>query len=112
MIKTINVKEHMPNSEYGLFLMLQEISFAKKEGNRVLIVIHGYGSHGQGGAIRSLIRDTLKEMKSKAEICDFIEGERWAESAEKVKSLYQEFPSLVLNENLQNLNSGVTVIFV
>ena len=49
MIRVINVKEGNPNVDYALFLIDEEIKYSNAVGNKVVIIIHGYGSHGKGG---------------------------------------------------------------
>ena len=52
-IRTFNVEAGLPTLDEARRLVIEEIKQAKRAGARVLKVIHGYGSSGQGrGALR------------------------------------------------------------
>ena len=112
MLKVINIKENLPDTEYAVFQMSREIYFAKKENINVLVVIHGYGSNGVGGAIKKAVKDELTQLKSKKEIIDFSPGEQFGEMSELKSTLNKLYPETILNDHMQNLNSGVTVVWV
>ena len=52
MIKVINIKDNNPTVDYALCVLDTELKNAKLEGTQVVIVVHGYGSHGTGGEIK------------------------------------------------------------
>lgn len=110
MFKVINVKENQPECEYAVFLVEKEIDCAPKEDVDVLIVIHGYGSHGVGGTIKNEVRIKLKELKSNGKIRDFIPGEMWSDLNESKCEITQKYPNLSINSQLVNLNSGITIV--
>ena len=49
-LRTYNVEAGLPTLDEARRLVIEEIKRAKREGMKVLKVIHGYGSSGQGGA--------------------------------------------------------------
>ena len=112
MIRVVNIKKDSPNSDYALFLLDEEIKYSRAIGNRAIVVIHGYGSHGQGGVIKESIKEYLPNLKKKHIITDYVFGENWGETNETRKYMCQICPELILQENLQSLNSGVSVILV
>ena len=112
MIRVINVKKDFPTTDYALYLIDQEIAYSKAIGNLAIVVIHGYGSKGKGGVIKEAIKHYLPELKKKTIITDYIHGENWGETNPVRKKLCEICPELILHENLQCLNSGVTIIWV
>lgn len=111
-MRVVNIKENNPNFEYAVFLLDQAIHDATICGEKGLIIIHGYGSHGRGGDIkRSAIRYLMK-CKRNSVIKDFVKGEEWTESSKVVQDALKECPELVLQQNLYQLNSGVTVVLL
>lgn len=112
MIRVINIKKDNPNSDYAMFLLDQEINYSRAVGNKVIVVIHGYGSHGQGGIIKESITRYLPELKKKHIISDYVHGEHWGDMNESKQNMCKICPELILQENLQSLNSGVSVILL
>ena len=112
MIRVVNIKKDFPNVEYALYLLDQEIKYSKAVGNRAIVVIHGYGSHGKGGVIKESIKEYLPELKKKKVIIDYCYGEMWGDNNPTKIKMCEICPELILHENLQNLNSGVSIILV
>ena len=112
MYKLINIKEGMPNTDYAVFLLEKEIEYAKKEGSKVLVFIHGYGSKGYGGSIKKEVDKKLKQLKKHRKIVDYVVGNAWAETSEAVQKIYKYAPELSINNQVSNINSGVTVVLV
>ena len=112
MIRVINIKKDNPNTDFAMFLLDQEIRYSRAIGNSVIVVIHGYGSHGQGGFIKSAIKEYLPKLKKQHIIKDYVFGENWSEMNETAKFIMSVCPETILHENLQNLNSGVSVVLI
>ena len=64
-IRIYNVEAGMPTLDDARRLVIGEIKRAKRDGVKVLKVIHGYGSSGKGGALCVGLR------KSRARILRF-----------------------------------------
>ncbi len=109
-MRVVNIKEDNPNFEYAIFLLETAINDAIACGEKGLIVIHGYGSHGKGGDIKKSALSTLKSLKNRGVIKDFVKGEQWSDTNEVVKQVQKQFPELILQQNLHLLNSGVSVV--
>lgn len=112
MIRIINIKEDNPNSDYAMYLLDEEIKYSQAVGNRVIIVIHGYGSHGVGGVIKQKLKNYLPELKKKKVIEDFVLGENWGDLNETKQKICKISPEAILNENLSSINSGVSVVLL
>jgi len=112
MFRTVNIKEDNPNVDYAMFLLDDEIRYSKGVGNRVILVIHGHGSHGQGGLIRQEIRRYLPELKKKGVITDYVFGDNWGDLNESKKRICEIAPELIINSNVRNINAGVSVVLI
>lgn len=112
MIRTINIKEDNPNSDYAMYLLDEEIKYSKAVGNRVIIIIHGYGSHGCGGVIKQKLKEYLPILKKNKIIEDFVFGENWGELNPTKQLICKVCPEAILNENLSGINSGVSVVLL
>jgi len=112
MIRVVNIKEDNPNTDYAMFLLDQEINYSRAVGNRVIVVIHGYGSHGQGGLIKEKLKSYLPNLKKRHIITDFVFGENWGDLNETKRLICSISPEAILHENLQGINSGVSVVLL
>ncbi len=112
MIKVVNIKKDFPNTDYALFLIDQEIKYCKATGVKGLVMIHGYGSHGQGGAIKEAVKTYLPELKKNKIIEEYVFGENWGDTNPAKIKICDICPEFILHENLQGLNSGVSVVLV
>ena len=112
MYKLISIKEGFPDSDYAIFLMEKEIEYAKAEGIKVLVFIHGYGSHGLGGVIKRKVKSTLASLKKSKKINTYVLGENWAEINEDVKKICKHAPELAISNQVSGINSGVSVVLV
>lgn len=111
-MRVINIKKDNPNVDYALFLIDQEIRYSSAIGDRVVLIIHGYGSHGTGGAIKQGVKEYLPNLKKKGIISNFVFGENWGDTNPIVKEIERVAPEIILNENLSSINSGVSVILI
>lgn len=112
MLKVINIKDSHPNVDYALFLLEQEIHDAKTTNTQVLVVVHGYGSHGKGGAIKKGAVQRLKQLQKQGTIRTFVCGEHWGDSNPDKMLINKLCPESILCKDIGNLNSGVTVVLV
>ena len=111
-MKVINIKEHMPNSDYAIHLLDEAIHDNKLMDEKVIIVVHGYGSHGVGGVIKSSVMQHFQKLRKEGKIIDFVQGEHWGDSNELKNQLCVLYPELILSSQLYNQNSGVTVVWL
>ncbi len=112
MFKVVNIKKDMPSVDYAIYQLDKEIGFAFATQTPVLIIIHGYGSGGTKGQIKENVNKFLSGLKAKKKIIDFIPGEAWGETNERVAEMKSLYPSLILCDQISNLNSGVTIVWV
>lgn len=102
----------MPFVESALNHLQAAIREAKAAQVQVLTVIHGYGSTGKGGAIRTECRKTLDYMCSRGQLHSYIPGEDFSKQNGKVKDLLNRYPQLRLNKNLNRRNQGITMVIL
>ena len=100
----------MPLVRDALIRMHNEIAAARTHGVQVLILIHGYGSSGRGGAIKSEVHRQLHYLQDKKEINDFLPGELCEKRSGRYRQLVRRFP--FLESRLKNPNPGITVLVV
>jgi len=86
------------------------IDVASYRGEDVLVVVHGYGSSGTGGYIRSMVRSEAHRALSERVISGWTAGEELATRA--AKELVRRLPALARIDAWQRDNPGVTILVV
>lgn len=106
-VKEINLEYGNPTVEVALRNMVNQLSTAKGGGYKAVILVHGYGSSGVGGAIKKAVRLKLKERSLCGVVRDFVGGEDWANQKKNFCdqcNQLKEFSSYVKG------NQGLTVV--
>jgi len=111
-IRTFNVEAGLPTLEEARRLVIAEIKRARRDGARVLKVIHGYGSSGKGGALCVGLRKSLGLRKKEGVIKDFIAGEDFSIFNDTVLALLEAVPEVRGDPDLGATNEGVTFIWL
>ena len=86
-IYEVNIEQGMPTVNTAMKYVEQAFSRAKAYGYPVVKLIHGYGSSGTGGKIRTAVQRELNKYKSSGKIREFvvinIQGKREKNKHEK-----------------------------
>jgi hypothetical protein len=102
----------MPQVYEALQRMERELALARQEKTKLLKLVHGYGSSGQGGDIRIAVQKRLVEMSQSAEIRGCIFGENWSKSDEACWKLLQSHADLKSDSDLGRGNRGITIVLL
>jgi hypothetical protein len=108
----INLEEGHPSLEEARARLRDAIAKAKGVRLRVLTVVHGYGSTGQGGKLRWGIRRSLGKLRSQNQIGDFLPGEEFNESQVRALVALSCYRFLWEDPNLNRSNKGITFVFL
>lgn len=107
-----NIEKYMPTVYQAEILVRNNLEMYRSQGLKAFKIIHGYGSTGKGGALRTGIRNYLDQLKGAKIIADYIPGENWDvfnETTRKVLDLDNHFRK---DEDLGKMNSGITIIVI
>jgi len=110
MLKFINLKECSPTVDYALAVVEIEIENAKAEGVTCIKVLHGYGSHGKGGIILVELRKRLRNLLKQNKISDYFGGDEWNIFSPRTMAILNADKSIAGDEDLNRVNSGITII--
>lgn len=108
--RVINIERGRPVVETALKKMENELLRARADQIRVVTLIHGYGSSGKGGRIRSECRKLLDHMSRERNINQFIVGEEFRKRMGPGKALLKRFPQLEGDCASDFSNPGVTIV--
>ena len=109
-IRIYNVEAGLPTLDEARRSLIAEIKQAKREGVKVLKVIHGYGSSGKGGALCVGLRKSFGLRKREGVIKDFFAGEDFSIFNPAVLALLEAVPELRGDPDLSATNEGVTFL--
>ncbi|MEG0441684.1 MAG: Smr/MutS family protein [Oscillospiraceae bacterium] len=108
----INLEQGMPYVDAAIRRLTAELHQSVRMGVVVLKIIHGYGSSGTGGKIRTEARSYLAEQKQKRYIKDFIPGEDFSIFDESTRSAFLLCDDLRRDSDLERHNNGVTIVIL
>ncbi|MBE7074195.1 MAG: hypothetical protein E7379_03805 [Clostridiales bacterium] len=112
MLRLINLKDEVYNVDYAIKTVEIEIENAKREGLIAIKVLHGYGSHGRGGAIMLELRRILPFWKRQGFIVDFFGGDKWSLFDKQSQEILNADKTIFGDCDLDNNNPGITIIKV
>jgi len=110
--RTINLEADLPTLDEARRMVAAEIKQARREGTRVLKVIHGYGSSGKGGALCIGLRKSFGLRKKEGVIKGFFPGEEFSVFNPAVLDMLEAVPSLRGDPDLNATNEGVTLVWL
>ena len=111
-VRVFNVEMDLPTVEEARRMVAEEIRRAKREGVRVLKVIHGYGSSGKGGALCVALRKSFKLRMKEGVIRAFVAGEDFSIFNTTTLSMLEAAPELRGDSDLNATNEGVTLLWL
>lgn len=106
--KEINIKQGMPKVADAMRYLQDSLARLKRDKCECVLIIHGYGSTGKGGAICENTRQWLKAQERDGRVKAVIFGEEFTLfnfKALELKNKYRELEHL-----MRVCNNGVTVV--
>ena len=112
LLREVNLEAGKPIVGQAIRRLTFEISHSRSLGCTVLKIIHGYGSSGTGGRIRTESRKYLARLKSQGKIRGFIPGEAFSIFEEDTRQAFLRCTDLRQDRDLDRYNNGVTFILL
>jgi len=110
ILREVNIKSDMPTVDDAIKRITYNIRNAGSFGVTAIKLIHGYGSTGKGGAIRTEARKYLEREKKRGLIKDYITGEEFSIFNTATLNAFQACDGLRGDSDLERHNNGITVI--
>ena len=111
-VREINLEIGHPAVAQALERMRMELRMSKKRGYTAVKLIHGFGSSGSGGKIRTAVRRELAAMQRRGEIGYVIFGEKLTIFSQETQELLRRCPSFRRDPDLERYNNGITVVVI
>lgn len=106
-LREVDLEAGMPYADQAIQRLTLEICQSRKMGCKI---IHGYGSSGKGGKIRTESRRYLTRLKEHGEIVNFLPGEKFSIFEDATRQAFARCDDLRRDANLDRYNNGVTFI--
>jgi hypothetical protein len=109
----INIKQGSPYVEEALDQLTEQLRKYLDLGIKAIILIHGYGSSGEGGRIKWAIHDALENNRYADRVEEYFFGENVAYGSESYHALLKRRPGLKRYlKRFKEGNAGMTVLLL
>lgn len=110
-VREINLELGRPYVEEAIKRLIFELKrSASMKDVTVVKIIHGYGSSGTGGKIRTATRKYLTECQARGDIRSFITGEKFSIFDEDTRKAFLRCDELRRDRDLERHNNGVSFV--
>ncbi len=100
----------MPTVHQARLRLEHELATARKQGYTAVKLIHGYGSSGAGGVLRTELQKDLRKAEREGAVHAAIAGEEWRISEEKCWDLLKQYPEWKQDSDLGRNNRGISIV--
>jgi hypothetical protein len=111
-LREINLEIGYPAAADAVARLREELARAKKQHCTAVKVIHGYGSTGKGGRIRTECRRELAAAAAAGKIAAYLPGENFSIFEEATRRAFSACPALRGEADLDAYNRGVTFVLL
>ena len=109
-IPRLNLEDGMPLVEEAVSRMNMGLQELRVSQEKLVKLIHGYGSTGTGGKIRTGVRSELAAMKRKKLIKDYIPGEEFGPLDAASRKLAENNSTVPRDPDWGRMNPGITIV--
>jgi len=102
----------MPTVDTAIKRITFNINNARAFGVSAIKFVHGYGSTGKGGAIRTQARNYLERQKTRGKIKDYITGEAFSIFDDATRSAFIVCDELRRDSDIERHNNGITIVIL
>ena len=111
-VRELNLELGYPTVDEALRRLKAELSATRKMKTPVIKIIHGYGSTGKGGRIRTAVRKYLTEQQTAGKVNTVIRGEDFSIFSETTRRAFTRCEHLRQDRDLDNENRGITFVIL
>jgi hypothetical protein len=112
VLRIINLEKGMPTADEALKRLNEALDAAKKDGVKALKIIHGYGSSGLGGILRTRIQKSLANRRNQGKIRACVFGDKWNSFEEVARSILEDCPELRKDTDFNRGNDGISIVLL
>ena len=112
ILRVVDLKYDMPTADEAIKRITYNIKNAGAFGVTAIKFVHGYGSTGKGGVIRTEARKYLERQKMRGQIKDFITGEVFSIFDEATRKAFLVCDELRRDSDIERHNNGITIVIL
>ena len=112
ILREVNIKSDKPTVDDAIRRITYNIRNARPMGVTAIKFIHGYGSTGKGGAIRTEARKYLDRQKNQGQIKYYISGEDFSIFDEATRKAFLVCNDLRRDSDIERHNNGITIVIL
>lgn len=109
-VMTINLEHNRPTVEAARVRLGAAVRTARAQRVDAIKLIHGYGSSGTGGKIRTMVRQELSLLKQAGKIRAFAPGEEFSPFEKNGQQVITLCFELTRDRDYTRCNHGITVV--
>lgn len=109
-MRTVQIKAGAPTVDEARRKLLSEMESARRAGVRVMKVVHGWGSSGEGGVLGPAIRRSLRLRVKEGRARSVVPGERFSTDTLEGRELVSRHPELRRDPDFNRGNPGMTLV--
>lgn len=107
---TVNLEAGRPVVRDAVTRLDLRLDTARLQDERLVRVVHGYGSSGSGGAIREAVRQHLEELRNRRLVRSLVRGEEYPDGSAGARELLGRHPQLRSTLRSDRSNPGITFV--
>lgn len=109
----LNIKQDGPYVDEALERLTEYLRKSLEVGIKAIVLIHGYGSSGEGGRIKWAIHDALENNRYSDRVDEYYFGEDVAYGSQAYHALHKRRPGLKRYlKRFKEGNAGMTVLLL
>lgn len=111
-IYEVNLEQGYPVVDTAMKYFEQALPRAKAYGYTAIKLIHGYGSGGSGGKIKSAVQKELNRYKNTGKIREFVAGENFSPFDSATQRIIGAYPDIIRDRDYLKTNQGITIVLI
>lgn len=108
----LNLEEDMPRADAAVSKLKLQLATLRRTGIKSVKVIHGYGSSGTGGSIRTAVRHYLRVAQNEGRVKTYCPGEYFTPFEKTGRNMVDMVPALRNDSDWGRQNDGITIVLL
>ena len=111
-IYEVNLEQGRPTVDTAIKYLEHALSRAKAYGYPAIKLIHGYGSSGSGGKIKTAVHRELNRYKNAGKIREFAAGENFSPFDSATQRIITICYDITRDSDYFKTNQGITIVLI